>query len=348
MTGNTAVLKRLAIVGAGFMARRRARAFLATGQARICAVASRRLAPARTLASEVGCPEAFDDYREILATGPEAVLVEVPHAVQDEIVAWALDAGLHVLIGGPLSRSLAGGEAILAASRKHGLVVEAGYEARYKAVWLAAREAIARGEIGRPVCARAIGLWDGKPESWYYDQSASGGMPLTHMTYVFLNPLRWLFGEPSHVSAFANRIRHTAPERVTEETCAVNLLFPEDVLGSLLAGYVDPGDDDGWSVSLLGTQGVLKVYPTEMDNGRLRLLRGSEVSTTDFGPARDAFEVQAEAFLAAVRGEGETCRNRPEDCLGDLRVAEAVAASAREKRTIALAPDPEGFSAAPT
>lgn len=336
MNGVAAPVTSLAIVGSGFMARRRAGAFLATGRARICGVASRRRERALALAGEVGCEAAFDDYRDLLTARPEAVLVEVPHAVQDEIVAWALDAGLHVLIGGPLSLSLAGGEAILAAARTRSLVVEAGYEARYKAVWLAARDALARGEIGRPICARAIGLWDGKPESWYYDQAASGGMPLTHMTYVFLNPLRWLLGEPSRVSAFANRVLHTAPAHVLEETCAVNLLFPGNVLGSLVAGYVDPGEDDGWSVSLLGTEGVLKIHPTEMDNGWLRLLRGSEASTLDFSTARDAFVVQAEAFLAAVRGEGDQRRNRPEDCLGDLRLAEAITVSAREAKTVAL------------
>ena len=47
---------------------------------------------------------------------------------------------------------------------------------------------------------------------------------------------------------------------------------------------------------------------------------------------------RADPFHAAVRGEGDTCRNRPEDCLGDLRVAEAITVSAREKRTIALSP----------
>ncbi len=29
-------------------------------------------------------------------------------------------------------------------------------------------------------------------------------MPLTHMTYCFINPVRWLAGDPQFVSAFAN------------------------------------------------------------------------------------------------------------------------------------------------
>lgn len=324
---------RLAVVGAGFMARRRARAFLATGRVQICGVAARHLASAQRFAAEIGAGASCAGFRDLREQGPEAVLVEVPHAAQDEIVTWALGEGLHVLLGGPLSATLAGGEAIGRSAEERGLIVECGYEARYKAVWETARERIVQGELGRPVAVRAVALWPGKPESWYYDQRQSGGMPLTHMTYAFLNPLRWLFGDPTHVSAFANRKRHTDRDKVIEETCVANLLFPDDVLGTLLAGYVDPGAGDAWSVTVLGTEGALEIHPTEMDNGRWTLTRGTEKTTCDFADSQDAFEVQANAFLDSLGGPNR-CRNRPADCLADLRLAEAISEAARERRTV--------------
>jgi myo-inositol 2-dehydrogenase / D-chiro-inositol 1-dehydrogenase len=334
---------RIALVGAGFMARRRARAFLATGRARVCGIASRHLERARLLGQELGCEACCDDFRSLTAQRPDAVLVEVPHAAQDAVVGWALTAGLHVLIGAPLSYSVAGGEAILAAAERSGLVVEAGFEARYKAAWETARDLLARGEIGRLAAVRTVALWDGRPESWYYDERQSGGMPLTHMTYTFLNPLRWLLGEPTHVSAFANRIKHTAPHHVREETCVASLLFPGEVLASVTAGYVRAAEGAFWDATFLGTKGVLEVFPTEMDAGSLRLSRGREMREMGFAASRDAFEVQAEAFLDALAGHG-ACRNGPAAALGDLRLAEAIALSAREKRTIALAPASTGGS----
>jgi myo-inositol 2-dehydrogenase/D-chiro-inositol 1-dehydrogenase len=343
---------RLAVVGAGFMARRRGRALLATGRATVCGIASRRLASARALGGELGCEACFDDYRALAGTQPDAVLVEVPHAAQDEIVHWALGAGLHVLIGGPLSLDVAGGEAIRREADRRGLVVEAGFEARYKAAWEAARDLLAGGGIGRLVAVRSVALWDGKPDSWYYDEQASGGMPLTHMTYTFVNPLRWLLGDPTHVSAFANRKKHTSPGHVREETCVANLLFGDEVLGSLTAGYVRSGEGSFWDLTFLGTEGNLELFPTEMDQGSLRLSRGREVREVDFAAARDPFELQAEAFLESLTDEGvgaDRCRNRPADVLGDLEVAAAIALSAREKRTVALAAAaPAGLSAAPT
>lgn len=334
------------MAGAGAMARRRARALIATGRAEVCGIASRRLESARALGEELGCAACCDDFRALAGTRPDALLVEVPHAAQDAIVLWALGAGLHVLIGAPLSLDVAGGEAVRREADRRGLVVEAGFEARYKAAWETARDLLARGEIGRPVAVRSVALWDGDPQSWYYDERASGGMPLTHMTYTFVNPLRWIFGDPTHVSAFANRLKHTGPGHVREETCVANLLFggeAGEVLGSLTAGYVRPGEGAYWDVTFLGTEGAVELSPTEMDAGSLRVVRGGEVREIDFAASRDPFELQAEAFLDTLAGE-DRCRNRPADVLGDLRVAEAIALSAREKRTIALA----DFSAAPT
>lgn len=326
----------LAVVGAGSMAKRRIQAFLSTGRVKICGVAAAHAENARALGQEIGCGACFDDFRRLASTHPQAVLVEVPHHVQDEVVLWALRSGYHVLVGGPLSASVAGGEVICATAEERGLVVEAGFEARYKEAWEEPRQRVARGEIGLPVAVRSIALWDGRPDSWYYHQRRSGGMPLTHMTYCFLNPLRWIFGEPLTVSAFANRKKHTATELVQEETCIANLRFPDNVLGSLVAGFVHSGGAATWDVQVLGTEGMLEICPTEMDAGSYSLYRaGRRVETIDCSSQRDAFQRQAEAFLDAVSGEDQ-CRNRPADAMGDLRAAEAIVTSAREGRTVTI------------
>jgi myo-inositol 2-dehydrogenase/D-chiro-inositol 1-dehydrogenase len=326
---------RLAIIGAGFMARRRAHAFLATQSVELCGVASRHKSSAEAFGSQLGIKHCFEDYRQLLTVKPDAILVEVPHAVQDEIVQWALSANLHVFIGGPLSLTTEGGRKIQQMAQERGLVVEAGFEARYKAVWEKARSIIHQGELGAIVTVRSVALWDAKPDSWYYQQSLSGGMPLTHLTYAFLNPVRWLLGEPIYVSAFANQIRRQQQDAVQEETCVANLLFNNDAIATLTAGYIKSGDDQSWMVSILGTKGVLELYPTEMDNGSLRLFQGERVTDIDFADAQDAFIIQAEAFLASLQGEN-CCRNTPADTLGDLYAIEAIVQSAHQRQTIQL------------
>ena len=39
-------------------------------------------------------------------------------------------------------------------------------------------------------------------------------MPLTHMSYCYLNAVRWILGQPTTVSAMANRLQNTASGHV--------------------------------------------------------------------------------------------------------------------------------------
>jgi predicted dehydrogenase len=318
------------------MARVRARALLSTGRVEICGVAARRLAPAQEFAAELGCGWAADDYRRLAETRPEAVLVEVPHAAQDAIVLWALEQRFHTLVGGVLATTVAAAERISGLAERHGLTVEAGFEARYSACWQAARELLTTGALGRPVAARSFALWGGDPATWYYQQAASGGMPLTHMTYCFVNPLRWLLGEPRYVSAFANRALHTQPGLVEQETCVANLAFESGALASLTAGFVKPGDVPSWSATLIGTEAAVEVCPAESGaGGRVIVYRGAQAEERDYAGAPNAFDVQARAFVDALDGAG-TCWNPPAATIGDIRVAEAIVAAATTRRVIDL------------
>jgi predicted dehydrogenase len=326
-------MTRIAVAGAGFMARMRGKAFQDAG-ATICGVAARHLATAQACAAELGCDVAVDDYTRLLDARPDAVLIEVPHHAQHAIVAWALEAGLPVLIGGSLAATSAEGEAIRDLAARKGLVVEAGYQARYQDLWETARALMHDGAIGDLVAVRSIALWGGDPASWYYNQEASGGMPLTHMTYGFINPVRFLLGsDPLLVSAFANRKAHTAPELIAEETVVANLLFPGDIPYTLTAGFVKPGEYAGWTVTVIGTRGVLELSPEDMEPGEMTAYFQDRTQPMTFRNA--GFVEQSRAFLAALTG-ADTCRNTPAATLPDVRAAEAIVQSAREKQTVAL------------
>jgi predicted dehydrogenase len=266
---------------------------------------------------------------------PDALLVEVPHSAQDEITCWALEQRLHLLIGGVLATNTENAQRILELSRRSRLVVEAGFEARYSALWIAAKAVLDSGQLGDLVAIRSIALWGGDPSTWYYRQQDSGGMPLTHMTYCFINPIRWLAGNPHAVSAFSNRKLHTAPGLVAEETCIANLLFDNDVLGSLTAGFVKPGNILSWTVALIGTHAAIELFPTENGVGRMVLYHADHCECREFESAGNPFELQAAAFLATLDGSNE-CRNTPADTIDDIRIAEAIVASAKQCRTIIL------------
>jgi myo-inositol 2-dehydrogenase / D-chiro-inositol 1-dehydrogenase len=153
---NDYLMKRLAVVGTGTMARIRTRAFLSLdSECELCGVASRSLDNARAFAEAFGCKSYSATYQELLACQPDALLVEVPHELQDEIVLWSLNAGLHTLVGGCLATRLETASQISALSQRQGLVVEAGYEARYKEVWELTKKLLEEEKIGTLVAIRS-------------------------------------------------------------------------------------------------------------------------------------------------------------------------------------------------
>lgn len=328
---------RLAVVGAGRMGHVRTQAFLQTGRAVLCGVAAQHLESARQFGRQYGCTQYFDDFRELSQCNPDLVLIETPHRIQEDVIRWALTSGFHTLIGGCPARSTEEARWIAEISAHNRLIVEAGFEARYKNIWTQVKIHLQTGRIGELVAVRAVSLFLPDPASWYYDQEESGGMPLTHMTYAFINPLRWLLGEPLFVSAFANRKKHLAATLVQEETCVANILFPDNILCSLTSGYIrttSQENDSSWHLVFLGTHGEIHLFPSDEGPGELILYKDGQSLRESF-PADKPFQTQAETFLNDLEGAAN-CLNTPSSFLGDIVVAEAIAHSARQLRTIAI------------
>jgi len=330
-------MKKMAVVGVGYMGTVRTEAFLNTGEVTLCAVASAHATTAFEFGKKYGCANTFDDYRRISECQPDFVLVETPHDVQHDVVTWALRSRYPVLIGGSPARTVVEAQEICQLASDYNLVVEAGYEARYKGVWEKVRQLLADKKIGSLVSVRAVALFEADPQSWYYDEKKSGGMPITHMTYAFINPLRWLLGDPLYVSAFANKKNHKEKYHVDEETVIANFMFPEQVLCSLTAGYVcgpSMNADENWHLIFLGTQGELHVCPSDMGEGSIDIVIDGYKKSENLGLSLP-FEKQASVFVAAMDGN-KGCLNLPQEFVKDIQCAEAIVRSAKDCETVKL------------
>ncbi len=327
---------RIAIVGAGNMARVRGRAFLDTGRAEICGVAARHRETAERCAAELGCDVFEDDFRRLTDTRPDAVLIEVPHRVQDEVTVWALDAGYDLLVGGCLASCVENGRRIVEMAGRSGRIVEAGYQRRYDPAWMEVHRLVRNRVLGAPVMAVTMALWDPAPDGWYYDQEASGGMPLTHMSYCYLNAVRWILGRPTTVSAMANRKRNTAPGHVTEETCGALIGFESGAFASATASYIGPeGMGDARTRFVCEEGGIVPNADSPPGKGSITVYREGRPEVRAFEAEPSPQVRQAEAFLDAIESRREA-RNPPEDALLDVEIAEAISISAREHRTVLL------------
>jgi predicted dehydrogenase len=120
---------RTAVIGVGYMGRFHAEKFAASAHGELVAVVDADAARAKEVAGALGC--AYEaDYRTLLP-GIEAACVAVPTEKHHDVVRGCLEAGVHVLVEKPLSRTLDEADALLALARAKGLVLQVGHLQRF-------------------------------------------------------------------------------------------------------------------------------------------------------------------------------------------------------------------------
>ena len=328
---------RLAVVGTGMMAQMRTKAFLDSGRVELVGVASKSEVNANQFGAKWSCPFTTNDYTQLVQCQPDMILIELPHDVQSHVVNWALENKYHLLIGSCIALNSVEINRIKELSNRFNTLIEGGFEARYKAVWKQAKSIIQHGEIGEVCAVQSISCWAANTNSWYYSQQQSGGMPLTHMTYAFLNPLTWVLGMPKQLSAFSNAIGTIQPGMVTEVSCSVTCEFENNIVCSMLSSYIHHPPAPSWKVFIIGTTGSIELFPAEFGGGSLTHYRiNKEPLHVNFDDAADPFQLQAEAFVEAMSGGENTLENPVSEGEKDVLIAEAIIDSIQQKQTIVL------------
>jgi predicted dehydrogenase len=139
---------RIAVIGVGYMGKFHAEKFAASANAELVAVADADAARAKHVAAALGCGHETD-YRALLAPHfprLDALCVAVPTEQHYAVVRDCLEAGVHVLVEKPLSRTLDEADSLLALARAKGLVLQVGHLQRFNPAFQAL---VAQG--GRPL-----------------------------------------------------------------------------------------------------------------------------------------------------------------------------------------------------
>ena len=101
-------------------------------------------------------PKTFKSYQELLdMPGLEAVIIASPPHWHALMFIAALEKGLDVYCEKPLSYDINEGKAMVAAAKKHGRIVQIGFQRRQSKAIQQARQYIQEGNIGRIIQAEA-------------------------------------------------------------------------------------------------------------------------------------------------------------------------------------------------
>jgi predicted dehydrogenase len=146
----------VAVVGSGIYGEVHARTYSKHPGVELLRVWSRSGSRAKTVASKFGC-EWSTTFTDVLEDDRiQLISVATPdHAHTDYAIA-ALKAGKHVLLEKPMAQTARECQAILSARNRSGTKLMVNYHNRWYPAFIAARDAIAAGKIGKPVCANFV------------------------------------------------------------------------------------------------------------------------------------------------------------------------------------------------
>jgi myo-inositol 2-dehydrogenase/D-chiro-inositol 1-dehydrogenase len=189
-------------VGLGAIGLLHARHLARLPGARLALVVDRDAPLARAAGGELGVPCA-SSYEEALED-PEvgAVVIAAPTPLHAELVERAAAAGKHVFCEKPLSLDVEGGRAATAAADRAGVCLQIGFQRRFDADFISAKNQIEAGELGDVHLLRITHRNRTPPHGG--DLTGRLGSSLVDMTIHDFDTARWLVGEIAEVHAFAN------------------------------------------------------------------------------------------------------------------------------------------------
>ncbi len=316
---------KVGIVGIGAIGNVHAKAFVAGGQADIAAVADVDKKKVKAAADAYGVKKCFGDYDELLKTDVDAVLVCVGNAQHREVAMAALQAGKHVLLEKPMAMDATEAQEIADVAERADGILQMGMVRRQNPQAQIVREYVAKGLFGdvyhmRCVLIRRRGI----PGlgGWFTTKAISGGGPMIDLGVHWFDAAMYVSGHwnPTAVSAktyakFGPRMSdyvHTdmwAGPPTLDGTCDVEdysagfVRFGDKATLSFEIVWAANAKDEGY-VEILGSKGGAKFFCDE-----LCICTEQERRVVDVRPQYPAnfniFELQAQTFISACRGEAE-------------------------------------------
>ena len=270
----------------------------------------------------------------------EAVYIVLPSGLHADWTVQAFAAGKHVLCEKPMALSSAECERMIAASRRANRKLMIAYRSHFEPYNLEAMELMARGAAGQLRLLRSEQSYRMGPTSpsknWRVNRALAGGGPLEDYGIYGLQSALYLAREmPESISATS--FQPAGDPRFSEIFAHVSSQwrFPSGAVAQLATSYDSAGTN---FVHARGTTGALIMDPATGYSGQKMTLEGRERREFSPGDPGVQFARQLDHLTSAIRN-GTPIRTPGEMGLRDLRLIEAIYASAAAGQTVKLNPD---------
>ena len=295
----------------------------------VTAIASRELAHAKSVASQLGIEKAFGSYEELLADADvDAVYIPLPNHMHVPWTLRAIEAGKHVLCEKPIALTTVEAQELVDAAAAHPqLKVMEAFMYRFHPQWLMARQLVHDGRIGELRTIHTdFSYFNDDPRN-IRNKVEMGGGALMDIGCYPISLSRFIFGEePSRVLGDISHDPETQVDILTSAVLEFESGTSTFTCGTQLVPYQ--------RVNIFGTTGRVEIeipFNAPPD-------RPCRIWLQTSGPAGDHTEeirldtcnqytLQADAFGRAIL-EDQPVPTPLEDAVANMRVIERVFASA--------------------
>jgi predicted dehydrogenase len=292
----------------------------------VIAIASRDADQARRVADQLGIPRAHGSYEALLADPDvDAVYIPLPNHLHMEWTIAAARAGKHVLCEKPMAMTSADAQRMVDACTTEGVSFMEAFMYRLHPSWVAVRELVASGRIGRLMAIQSwFGYYNDDPTN-IRNIAAVGGGALMDVGCYCINLSRMLFeSEPGRIEASITR----DPDLGVDILTSALMEFGDGIATFTCSTRAE----DDQRVHIYGDRGRISIgIPFNIPPDRpthVYVAAGGDppvapnVETLTFETA-DPYGVEANAFAAAIL-DGLPTPTPPQDGVANMRVIERI------------------------
>ncbi|MEO6789809.1 MAG: Gfo/Idh/MocA family oxidoreductase [Ornithinibacter sp.] len=290
--------------------------------------------------ARIGKATRADSPEALLAAGVDGVVIAAATAAHAELLLASVDRGIPTFCEKPIAGSAAEAVAVRDRLVGSGVPVQIGYPRRFDPAFVAARDAVRSGQLGRVHTVRSTTLDPAPPPAAYL--AGSGGIFRDCSVHDF-DAIRWVTGREAVEVCAVGSVDPDAPAELYADngdwsTVSVLITLDDGTIGVVSNSRTNAR---GYDVRL-EVHGVLDAVAAGLDEG-LPLRSTQPGITWPTGPAHTFFmDRLAEAFRRELATFCEVVAGRTaspctiEDAMGTAWIAEAATLSAREGRPVRI------------
>ena len=301
----------------------------------IAAMASQSLERGKAAAAQLGIPQAYGSYEELLADDNiDAIYIPLPNHLHVPWTKKALEAGKHVLCEKPIGLNTAEAEDLLACAKKHSqLKVMEAFMYRHHPQWLKAQQLVNEGKIGNLLNIHSFFSYYNADPANIRNMAEIGGGGLMDIGCYCISLARFIFNsEPQRV---LGKMEYD-PEFKTDRLCSGQLDFGDQsstfTCSTQLTSYQ--------RVNIFGTEGRIEIeipFNAPPDQPcRIWHQQDEKLEEITFELC-DQYTIQGDLFSQAILNKTEVPTPLV-DSVKNMRVLDAVINSAESNAWFTLSP----------